>query len=83
MDRWVKLPTIARLWERELWNSRVGKLATHWLCDIGQVTSPLWVHFPICKVSSDSNRLEFLKISGRYNANGGSLLFCPKCDGPG
>lgn len=60
-------PTIHMSWRKDS-GPRVGKLATNWLCDIGQATSPLWVHFSICKVPL---ALGFLRVlAGALNTAG-------------
>lgn len=63
--RGVKGATVCMPWRK---NSRPGirGLVPNWLYDIGQVISPLWVYFSICKAPFGSNGLEFLKIPGRY-----------------
>lgn len=49
----------------------IRRLATNWLCDIGQVISPFGVYFSICKAPFGSNRLRFLKIPGKCIMNAG------------
>lgn len=55
-------------WRKNL-RPGIRRLATNWLRDIGQVISPLWVYFSICKAPFGSNGLGFLKIPGKCIMN--------------